>query len=1020
MPTLRCLALLCCCFATALAWPLDQSDVLFYAPFDGSIAPALARGDKTPQTAGQPKFQPGRRGQAVVCQDKQFGLAYPAAGNLDPRHGSLALWVAAVDWRHGDGRNHNFMTLRGDPTYLLYTYISLPTYFLQLERHNPHVAAEVDWQPGEWHHLVATWQQGEFALYVDGKLRGLDSETMALPRQFGELFDVGSNNFGCEDATAFDDLVTFRRALTPEEVKGLYDWAVSPEGQTAAVPVPTIGEVPALRASLRHFPTAGRVEVMARPTGAGLPEGQALPVTIALVDAAGKPLAGRDVTAPLGVPAPAEFDVGKLAPGVYKVTLTPPSGKPVELAFERRTRPEWLGNRLGLDGSVPAPWTPVEVAQKAGATDLSVWGRTVRFGQGLCEQVTTRGQTLLAAPVNLRLGQAAGSLSCAMGPAAVASRTPEAVALSSSGTVGPLQVSAKTTCEFDGFTWIEVELTPPADGATVDSLALELPFAKDQATLFYSGTYYPSLDNGTGGLTAAGFAGGWRPWFWLGNERGGLEWCAEDHRGYVLSKPKEALTVTASHPPAPSLQGGGVVVVRLNVIDAPTKLTRPLKLAFGLQATPVKLQRADRRRWRVIGQQPDVGLDKAYMLPEDKHIRGITLWNEGWTETWMIPKPRPTAKDTIAKREAESIRPCMYLATHTVDPREEWFRYYWEDWRATPGVPFNPGWPADKSYYIETAVCQASSYQDYYLWLLDKAIKDTDLKALYFDNSVPRECDNPYHGCATPGGDGEGRMPILAARNFYKRVYRLMRAHDPDSVIAIHMSGWPLVPLQAFADIICDGENFTGYMQVIKRQKGWDDYSHTLPLDVMRAQYRNHWGPDTAFLPEFGRALGKEWNESTPHNLAAVEQLIGLFFVHDSGLWPCWSTMEPYGRFFRAQDRFGWDEQVTFVPYWDLQDLASISTTADLSGAQLPEERVRAGNPPLVLSLFRRPGKVMFVPYNNTDEDLTVTIKWDGAKLGVGPLTELEDTFRGTKAKADGNQVTVRVPKRNFGMWTAP
>jgi len=101
---MRCCAIVFALLLTALAWPLDQSDVLFYAPFDGTVTPALALGGKTPQTDGQPTFQAGRRGQAVVCQDKQFSLAYPAAGNLDPRHGSLSLWVAPVAWRHGDGR----------------------------------------------------------------------------------------------------------------------------------------------------------------------------------------------------------------------------------------------------------------------------------------------------------------------------------------------------------------------------------------------------------------------------------------------------------------------------------------------------------------------------------------------------------------------------------------------------------------------------------------------------------------------------------------------------------------------------------------------------------------------------------------------------------------------------------------------------------------------------------------------------------------------------------------------------
>ena len=475
-----------------------------------------------------------------MCQEGRFSLSYPAPGNLNPRQGSLSLWVAAVQWRHGDGKNHNFMTLRGEPKYLLYTYISQPTYFLQLEGANPHVGAEVDWQPGVWHHLVATWQEGDFRLYVDGKLAGLDSETMSLARQPGELFDVGSHNFGCEDATAFDELVIFRRALAAEEVAALHAWAAQP---TAAGPVPRVAEVPPLQGSLRHLTMAGRVEVTLYPTGAGLAEGQGLAVTARLVEAAGKALRTQTIIAPQGKRTVVSFEVAGLAGGQYAVSLEAPGGKPLVLAFERRARPEWLGNRLGLEGGVPAPWTAVGVRAKEGGRTISVWGREYRFGKGLLEQATTQGAGLLAGPVALKLTQAAGVAACEMGPAAVAARTPEAVTLTAAGRLGPLALQTKATCEYDGFNWFEVTLTPPAEGVAVEGLTLELPFAQERATLLYSGHYYPALDNGTGGITAEGFTGDWRPWFWVGDETGGLQWCAEHHRGWVLSKAKEALRV---------------------------------------------------------------------------------------------------------------------------------------------------------------------------------------------------------------------------------------------------------------------------------------------------------------------------------------------------------------------------------------------------------------------------------------------------------------------------------------------
>ncbi len=1020
---------------SALAWPLETRDVLFYAPFDGDVTPALAQGDRTPQMSGEPQFIPGKRGQAVVCQDQKFRLSYPAAGHLNPACGSLSLWAAPVDWRHGDGKHHNFLTIRGEPTYLLYSFLSAPTYFLQLVPGGANIAigADVPWQPGEWHHLAVTWQEKEFCFYVDGKLSGMNTETMALPRRLGEMFDVGSHNFGCQDATAFDELILFRRALSPPEIAALYDWIISGQAaQAPGQPVPALTQAPVVQARLRHFPSAGDVEITLRPTGAGLPENQPLPVAIVLQDEAGRELARQQRQAPLGKPTYVHFAVGTYAPGKYRIIVQPAEGPAETLLLERRPTPEWLGNTLGLEDSAPAPWTPPEIIAEGRKIRIRVWGREYVFGEGLCEQIVTQGQALLSAPLSFSLTLPADNARVDIDAFDIAARSPEAVKLSCRGTLGPLRLEGALVCEFDGFMWLELNLLPPPAGLALKGLSLDIPFTKEGATLFYSGVYYPSLDNGTGAVRPEGFQGSWRPWLWLGNERGGLQWLAEEHRDWRISQPQEAVQIRP---------GDKNVLLRLQIIDAPVRLQQPLHIAFGLQATPVKPPRPDRRRWRVIGQQPGVGLEKAYMLPADRRVRGLTLWNEGWTETWMIPKPRPTAKDYIARQEQAGIRPCMYLATHTLDPREEYFRYYWEEWRRAPGTPYNPAWGQSTDYYVEAPICQASSYQDYFVWLLARALESTNLKAVYFDNSVPGECANPFHGCGVPAGPEmlpagadkaavippsqrpasywRGRTPILAARQLYKRVYRLMRAHDPESFIAIHMSGFPVMALQSFCDIMIDGENFTTYMQVLKQEKGWDNYYHTLPLDVMRAQYRNHWGPDTAFLPEFARALGKDWNQETPHTIASVEHLIGLFFLHDSGIWPCWSTLEPYGRFFAAQDRFGWDEHVRFVPYWEAAELATIETAAELAAARPADEAQRPGNPPLVMSLYIRPERIMFVPFNNTDADLAVTIRWEKEKLGLGAVAELQDYFRGTKIAANGAQASFTLPKRNFAMLVA-
>ena len=50
----------------------------------------------------------------------------------------------------------------------------------------------------------------------------------------------------------------------------------------------------------------------------------------------------------------------------------------------------------------------------------------------------------------------------------------------------------------------------------------------------------------------------------------------------------------------------------------------------------------------------------------------------------------------------------------------------------------------------------------------------------------------------------------------------------------------------------------------------------------------------------------------------------------------------------------------------------------------------------VVLSIYRRPGKVMFVLMNNSDEDAKVVLTPDWARLGVAAPQELIDAYTAT------------------------
>ena len=64
-----------------------------------------------------------------------------------------------------------------------------------------------------------------------------------------------------------------------------------------------------------------------------------------------------------------------------------------------REKPEWLGNTLGEERTIPKPWTPI----KANGQSLELVGRRIELGQGgLPDTIETRGRQILARPIAMR------------------------------------------------------------------------------------------------------------------------------------------------------------------------------------------------------------------------------------------------------------------------------------------------------------------------------------------------------------------------------------------------------------------------------------------------------------------------------------------------------------------------------------------------------------------------------------------------------------------------------------------
>lgn len=977
----------------------------FHASFDGDLAGGEAAGaDIT--------FGPGIVGQAAVigAQGKnEFRAVYDARGAISAEEGAVSLWVKPLDWDAQDPHHQIFFSATGEDSVLhLYRYndvgaqsgYSRKLLFLYGPSRRgadgnwrwtiASSDAARDWEAGRWHHIACTWDAETMILYLDGRVA--DTREVAAPAAtaFGTFGVGGAYSWQNTGGTSLiDELKVFRAPLTAAEVYAEWE-AYRPataavEGEQTDFGVDYIYtdiEGATLHLGLRQpYPLLRGEAITAHVRLLGADDALALQRSFSEAEYA------YEVALPIADVQPGDYEVDvrfvaadETALGEYQAPYTkyPPGPAP------------WDGTTAGLTEGVPAPWTEVV----ADGNTVACWGREYRFDDSpLPTQIVSQESLLLAAPMRLS-GEIEGEAAvCRGAEVAWERRTGPEVACSAVAAIGPLSVRSDCSVEYDGFIWLDITLEPPAP-TEVSRLVIDIPLRREAATLRNLGRY--RLE-GTGAAPESGAY--WkdlseRPIFWLGNEAVGLQWFAETLEGWHVVDFARTLEVIAEE---------DRVVARLHVIDTPTVLDTPRTISFGIQATPVRPKPEDWRQWRLRpwrGPRPEFN---------------IRPWFTEWTDLFNYPRPPHVVAERIDERErytAEGARVLSYLSlTHTT-PYSPEFRYYGEGWRRTPQrrVLTNTALDPQTRIWANYVICaEDASYRDFYLSMLDEAIREFDITGgLYFDQARAEMCMNARHGCGwvDPEGNEHATLNILGTRELAKRIYVMMKSYSPDALIAHHMSGEITMPVNAFSDMLIDGENLTGAVGLA------GNYYDALPLDTFRAEYMPHqWGTIPALLPQHARSAsilkGREeelYFYESPEAQKPIEHLLGLVMVHDALIWPAWEVRP--NALWAAMDEFGWDDEIEFVPYW------------------AEDERVRVLGPDAegaVVSAFLRPGRAMLVPLNNTDEDVVLRVRpaLDALATGTGEVV-LTDAYHGESFVMREGVAEVPMPARGFRMLITP
>lgn len=989
---LRYMKVLRACLAVQLsasltAHGMDKKDILFYAPMDGSADATIAKGRPSSLSTNlNPTFVEGHEGKGYLTGGANSELKYETVGNMDLRAGSVAMWIKPLDWAKSDSyMRHWFRVGDGDFAFLYKFWGESVTWLVQQRRFLQRIyylrpascdtggLIKFDWERGKWSHLIATWSGNQMGLYINGEFDGvIYVPTANILETLGSVFTIGGTSrrdFPTQD-TVIDDVMVLRTPVNPTDAR-----RICAEGLRAFEGAQSPITAPSLRASAGYVPSHDKVRLDLSVLGRRPDEIKALTVNyeIRASEKDAPLLAGQ---LPLGaIHLTPEVDLKALPIGKYGVRLTLKNNQQhlaqAECEFEKNPSPEWLGNTIGKGEEVPSPWTPMAVDGNA----ASCWGRTYAFGKSAFpEQITTQGQALLARPVTLaaRMGRELQTVNTHT--FTWDKVTPTRVEFSSISSIGDAKLFVRGWMEFDGFLWFEIKLEPGSEAkkAALNSLSFEIPLSRKAATLMHGPMAGKVRD----------FECGLLPFFWAGNEVGGLQISTRDIKDWMLNDRDKMFSLVTT----PS-----EVVVRFQLIDHTVSLDRPFQYTVGLHATPVKPLPKAARSW-------DMGFcNGKYVNDQYKRLGNFGVYWEQWNRIgegdgavygYQVASAN-TLNDLKQGFHSIGIKPFIYwnqLAVWLGDPV---LKTFGGEWRAA----YSPGADRRSNVHPDIELPSARDYLVYGNW---KLLKDNPelakgVRGFYLDST-------------RADWNQDEIFTVLGLRDVQKRFYRMLKQDWPELMVINHQSSSLEMSQLAFTDIYFTGEHLTTNAALIKDL----NYYHVLSLDGMRAELGSaQFGVQVMFLPEFVRAVGDDATKLKrimgPEGVQAAEHLLGMLWVHDVIPYAAYINLDPLMQVQRVKQAFGWDENTRFVGYWNAQKLVSL----------------KAHQEPVVVSVFLRKGKALFVIMNNSDEESLVEMVPNWKELDVKTPQELVDAYAEQALKGDTadapaqQQKTAAIPVSN-------
>ncbi len=626
----------------------------------------------------------------------------------------------------------------------------------------------------------------------------------------------------------------------------------------------------------------------------------------------------------------------KLADGRYEAQVfldtDKPAAEPVKKAvFDYLTNFPWLNNKIGISDKVIPPFTPLEVK---GNVVSAVLREHTMSDAGLWQQVKAKGTDILSGPMRVEVKTATGVVA-AKGTAKITAAKPHVVTAESTWQAGPVTGKTVSEMEYDGTMKVTMEFSPPAEAdknLSIDGMSLVIPMNDKLAPLMHSCgdglriNYAGIVPAGEGVVWSSDKAsrqqilGTFLPYVWVGGEERGLCWFAASDKDWVLDYKEKT----------PALQierAGGVLSLRVNIIQTPTTLKRTHKIVFGLQATPTRPmpQKPDWRTWGcqsqgkfdsiVLGMCSYWGGQLYSVFPRERDFTIVQkiaeAKKEGKVDKEFLAdyiKKYPGIKAEVqwsfnpGKQAAimpyTNIRGCI---TYT----PEW-RVYQDEWQR--GTFHNRMTRTDANDGgLDFVVIVPPSRRDFLLYYYREFLKN-GFDGIYWDNICIYSNDNPITSAGYVREDGSFQpgCDIWEIREVTKRMAVLCDEMGKPNINMPHMTNALLAPVFSWTGMNLDWE----------WKYGGTDFQERFTRDYIRA---TGIGLQVGGVPIVLQGITEV---KDPNVMKWVERTrIAACVPHEIKVW---QTDALFGKLTKKLFEIGYGEDAKVHNYWDAKPVMKI------------------------------------------------------------------------------------------------